>query len=437
MSSIPLETVADAETANQVCAFRVMLIASHEPIANNLREVIEPLADVDFVHCRDPSKAPDLARQLLPTVILLDVQMPGSCGLDLVKLFRATPDLCDIPIIALVGDDNPAGRDDLFLAGANDYVASSRGDVEIIARVYYHSRSFVSRRRLLELADELEKSQNQLYQSEKMSSIGVLAAGVAHEINNPIAFVTSNLNSLSQYFQEIFRVFDTYVEIETSTAARPADFKQVIELKRQLKMDAVRQDANDILDECRDGLGRVRKIVDDLKNFSRTGEAVWLWTDVHTELDRTLSIANNEIKYKAEVIKHYGDLPKIQCIPSQLNQVFLNLLVNAAQAIQGRGEITIRTTTGAGPPDPALADAGKNGWVCVQISDTGSGIDADTLTRIFEPFFTTKAVDKGTGLGLSISCGLIKGHNGSIAAESHLGVGTTFTIWLPVEQINQ
>ena len=179
-------------------------------------------------------------------------------------------------------------------------------------------------------------------------------------------------------------------------------------------------------------MSRVRKIVDNLKSFSRTSDSEWKWADMHEELDRALSLASNELKYKAEIVREYGDLPQVQCIPTQLNQVFLNLLVNAAHAMEGRGRITISTTRSAVPKE-VESQPGSNGeWVCIKVADNGKGIDDDTLARIFEPFFTTKEVGKGTGLGLSVSLGIIHGHNGHIGVESEPGVGTTFTVWLPV-----
>lgn len=212
----------------------------------------------------------------------------------------------------------------------------------------------------------------------------------------------------------------------------------LIALQKELKTDLIREDIGQVLNECKEGLARVRNIIDNLQYFSRSGEARPQLTDLHAELDRTISIANNEIKYKAEVNKEYGDLPEIECITPQINQVMLNLLINATQAIEGRGAITIRTHVGALPGELRKQDADdgpdvdRDSWVCVQISDTGSGIDPDTLRHIFDPFFTAKEVGKGTGLGLSVSYGIIRGHGGHIVAESEPGQGTTFSVWLPV-----
>lgn len=204
-------------------------------------------------------------------------------------------------------------------------------------------------------------------------------------------------------------------------------------------MNYIKEDIEQILNECKDGLTRIRKIVDDLKSFSREEEVEWKWTNLHKEIDSTLNIANHEIRYKAEVKKDYGELPEVECIPSQLNQVFLNLLINAAHAIDGHGTITLTTSTGTLPKAIAEEMIGcdnddEDSWVCISVADTGSGIDTDTIKHIFDTFFTTKPIGKGTGLGLSLSRNIIKKHGGYIAVDSEYGEGTTFSIWLPVHQ---
>jgi len=266
------------------------------------------------------------------------------------------------------------------------------------------------------LIKRLEAAHNQLLQSEKMASIGQLAAGVAHEINNPIGYVNSNLGTLRGYIDSLLAVLDAYeaAELPEGTA------KERIEAaKTRADLGYLKTDIVDLLAETGDGIARVRRIVQDLKDFSHSDQGEWVLADLHRGLESTLNVVNNEIKYKARVIKEYGDLPVLRCLPSQLNQVFMNLLVNAAHAIEGQGTITIRTST-----------HGEEAWV--EIADTGSGIPSPLLTRIFDPFFTTKAVGKGTGLGLSISYGIVQKHGGRIEVESEPGQGTTFRICLPI-----
>ena len=257
---------------------------------------------------------------------------------------------------------------------------------------------------------KLENTQNQLLQSEKMASIGQLAAGVAHEINNPIGFVNSNLGTLGGYVGDLLRLADFAATVPDG-----------LSLATRIDLDFLRNDIPLLMAESKDGLDRVRKIVQDLKDFSRVGEVHWMLADLHQGLDSTLNIAWNEIKYKCTLSKQYGALPKIYCLPSQLNQVFMNLLVNAAQAIENSGEIVIRTEL-----------AGDNA-VRVIISDTGRGIAPENLNRLFEPFFTTKPVGKGTGLGLSLAWGIVARHQGRIEVTSEVGKGSTFTITLPIK----
>ena len=267
----------------------------------------------------------------------------------------------------------------------------------------------------------LEEAHNQLLQTEKMASIGQLAAGVAHEINNPIGFVNSNLGSLDLYFRNLLELLRVYEENEEVFAPFPDRLKAIAAAKRKAEIDYLKDDVVALLNESREGMLRVKKIVQDLKDFSHAGVAEWQWADLDRGLDSTLNIVNNEIKYKATVVKEYGELPQIECLPLELNQVFMNMLVNAAHAIENHGRITIRT-------------GARDEEVWVEFSDTGAGIAPENLKRIFDPFFTTKPVGKGTGLGLSLSYGIVQKHQGRIEVESVVGQGTTFRIWLPVKQ---
>ena len=266
------------------------------------------------------------------------------------------------------------------------------------------------------LIAELRNAHEQLLQSEKMASIGQLAAGIAHEINNPVGFVNSNMGSLKTYVETLLDVIDRY---ELAAAAHPQLAAQMAEVRNQADLAFLKGDVVDLVGESMDGLKRVKDIVQALKDFSHVGEAVWQVADLHQGLDSTLNIVANEIKYRARVEKHYGDIPPITCLSSQLNQVFMNLLVNAAQALTGDGVISIRT-------------GGSGGWVWVEVGDNGSGIPPDIMKRIFEPFFTTKPVGSGTGLGLSLSYGIVSRHGGRIDVASEPGVGTRFTVHLPV-----
>lgn len=270
--------------------------------------------------------------------------------------------------------------------------------------------------RQADLIRKLGEAQNQLLQSEKMASIGVLAAGVAHEINNPVGFVNSNLSSLQRYMHSLLQLLDAYEARETELPSTARTELQA--LRTEIDADYLRADLGSLLSESMDGLDRIKRIVQDMKDFSHIGGGEVLAANIEAGLDSTLNVVWNELKYKAEVVKEYGGVPVIECIPSQLNQVFMNLLVNAAHAIEARGSIVLRT-------------AYDEASIMVTVSDSGSGIAPENLGRIFEPFFTTKPVGKGTGLGLSMSYSIVQKHGGRIEVESELGKGSTFRVILP------
>ena len=299
-----------------------------------------------------------------------------------------------------------------------DLTLAEMSDVQIRAIV---GELIKTNRDLKEVNSKLSDAQSKLIQSEKMASIGQLAAGVAHEINNPIGFIFSNFGTLEQYLEDLFQMLDAYEQAEASVSDGAA-LARIRSLKADLDIDYLKEDIPNLMRESRDGIQRVRKIVQDLKDFSRVdARQEWESVDLHAGIDSTLNIVNNEIKYKADVVKHYGALPEVQCLPSELNQVFMNLLVNAAHAITAeRGTITISTGV-----------EGPNVWV--EVADTGAGIAQENLKRIFDPFFTTKPVGKGTGLGLSLSYGIVQKHSGRMEVHSELGVGTRFKITLPLK----
>jgi signal transduction histidine kinase len=308
----------------------------------------------------------------------------------------------------------PDGSVDQVCVTVFDYTDSAVAHADLARTVQALEAEKAAQRQLIE---ELEHAHNQLLQSEKLASIGQLAAGVAHEINNPIGFVNSNLGTLDRYLGDLLRVIDAYQQVE---AALPPEARaQVDAVKRAADLPYLQEDIGPLVKESRDGLDRVTRIVQDLKDFSRLGAADWQQADLHRCLDSTLNVVANEIKYKAELDRQYGEIPDVCCVPSQLNQVFMNLLVNAAQAIPERGRITLTT--------------GRRGdEVFVAVRDSGAGIAPELLTRIFDPFFTTKPVGSGTGLGLSVSHGIVKRHGGRIEVASQPGAGSEFRVWLPI-----
>lgn len=262
---------------------------------------------------------------------------------------------------------------------------------------------------------ELVEAQTKLVHSAKMTSLGQLVAGVAHELNNPIGFIYSNMTHLKEYTENLFSVID-------SVKDRDENIRKKIE---DIDYDFVKSDLPRLIKSCQDGAQRTRDIVLGLRNFSRLEEAQLKEIDILESLDTTLEILQSEIKNRIVVHKQYEPIPKVLCYASQINQVFMNILSNALQAIQGNGEIWITTI-------PLKAGADQIGRVQISVQDSGSGMDAQTLEKIFEPFFTTKGVGQGTGLGLSISYGIIQNHGGEIQVRSQKGVGTEFVIIIPV-----
>jgi signal transduction histidine kinase len=250
-----------------------------------------------------------------------------------------------------------------------------------------------------------------------MAAIGQLAAGVAHEINNPVGFVNSNLGTLRRYSAHLLEVIDA---CETLAADHAEVRDAISKIKAEHNVDFMREDLAALLQESQEGLDRVRTIVQALRDFAHVDTTEMRSTDLLAGLESTLKVVSNELKYKAEVVRELQPIPAVRCIPGQINQVFMNLLLNAAQAIEKRGTVT-------------LSSGHDEKGVWVAITDTGSGMSEDVRKHLFEPFFTTKPVGSGTGLGLSVSWDIVVNkHGGRIDVESTLGKGSRFTVWLPL-----
>lgn len=261
---------------------------------------------------------------------------------------------------------------------------------------------------------ELKETQSRLVHSSKMMSLGQLVAGVAHELNNPIGFIYSNMSHLKDYAEKLIK----YADVAENN---PADIKKV---KSELDIDFIRKDLPKLVSSCEDGARRTRDIVIGLRNFSRLEEAKLKEIDIHESIDNTLNLLTGEIKNRIQIQKEYGKIPNVKCFASQINQVFMNILSNAVQSIEGNGSIWITTRKTSG------AD-GKE-MVSISFQDTGKGMTPQVMEKIFDPFFSTKGVGQGTGLGLSISYGIAQNHGGDILVKSQVGIGTEFIVLIPV-----
>ncbi|MEZ5456750.1 MAG: ATP-binding protein [Lysobacteraceae bacterium] len=356
-----------------------------------------------------PERIADLHADLLPPFAIEMARQNGEWNGEVaLPLSNRRPLVLMLQVIALNDDTHDVTH---FSLVARD-----------VSFEYARKSELQSRNAELEVTNQkLKGTQGQLVQSEKLASIGQLAAGVAHEINNPIGYVHSNMATLAQYSENLLSLVKSY-EKAFSSPDPQAHAAELQNLSQSLDIEFVQSDLPQLIEESREGVERVRKIVQDLKDFSRSdAQDQFVKADIHRGLDSTLNIIWNDLKYKAQVVKTFGDIPLIECIPSELNQVFMNILLNAGQAIKERGIVTVSTSL-------------DGDHVVVAIGDDGIGIPDDLLPKIFDPFFTTKPVGTGTGLGLAISYGLIKKHHGSIDVTSTPGEGTLFLIRLPITQ---
>jgi signal transduction histidine kinase len=277
----------------------------------------------------------------------------------------------------------------------------------------------VQKEELQTILENLQRTQNQLIQSEKMASIGQLVAGIAHEINNPVNFISAGVDSLSTNLEEIRQVLDIYHKITATNVAEK--LKEIEKLKVKLEYKEAIREINKLIESIKNGTNRTIEIVRGLRTFSRLDEDVLKMADIHEGLNSTLILLHNKYKNRIRIVKNYSDIPLIECYAGQLNQVFMNILSNAVDAIDDKGTITISTSI-------------SNSFIQVGIKDTGQGIPEKIREKIFDPFFTTKEVGQGTGLGLSISHGIIEKHQGGIKVKSEVGQGSEFIISLPVKQ---
>jgi len=361
-------------------------------------------------------------------LVISDMMMPGRNGVELLREIASRYE--ETAVIMISGVDRPQRVRDALRVGAFDYLikpcelgvltlsverALERRSLQRTARIYKaHLES-----QNVELANrkrELERLQAQLVHTEKMASLGQLSAGIAHELNNPAGFVYGNMDLLQGYISELSKLFDAYDKV-----VLPEDAALLVgSVKTQISYERLMGDLNSIISDCREGAQRICDVVRNLRLFSRLDEAKLKSIDIHEGIDSTIRLLSSYFSTGHIVLRRdYTDLPAVNCYAGQLNQVWMNVLVNAAQAVSDQGEVTISTRL-------------DGNSVAIAISDTGTGIPEDELSRIFDPFFTTKPVGEGTGLGLSISYGIVERHGGTIAVVSEVGRGTTFTVRIPI-----
>jgi len=405
---------------------RVLIVDDEEPVRNVFSECLSPRYD-----CRTAESVNEALGYLAESefaVVITDIIIPGISGIELLrKIIENYPYTA---VIMVSGVDRTQRALDAVRLGAFDYLIKPC-DLDVLELTVERA---LERRTLLlnarqykldlearnaELASgkaELERLQAQIIHSEKMASLGQLAAGIAHELNNPVGFIYGNMDILNQCTNGLTDLLNFYDE-----SVLPADIVAgAAAIKEKIDYEASLEDLTSIIADCLDGAQRIRDIVQNLRTFSRLDEAEFTKSDIHEGIDSTIRLLSRY--YSADnitLVRDYGNLPPVEAYFGQLNQVWMNLLVNAAQAVSTGGEVRVVTR-----------HSGES--VSVTISDTGSGIAPEHLNRIFDPFYTTKPVGEGTGLGLSITFGIVERHKGTIEVQSRPGEGTSFTVALPV-----
>ncbi|HAX76616.1 MAG TPA: hybrid sensor histidine kinase/response regulator [Cyanobacteria bacterium UBA11372] len=421
-----------------------ILIVDDNP--NNIRVLFEFLNQSGFKVSvvKSGEAALEKIPLIQPELILLDVMMPGIDGFETCRRLKADASTKDIPVIFMTALSDTEHKVKGLQIGAVDYITKPFQFEEVLARVNVHLALRKAQIKLMnEVAErkqienqlqqtlkDLKKAQTQLIQNEKMSSLGQLVAGVAHEINNPINFIYGNISHADEYIQDLLRLLERYQQYYPNPVAQLQAELEAIDI------DFLLEDLPKILNSMKLGTDRIRQIVRSLRIFSRTDEAEIKSVDIHEGIDSTLMILGHRLKAfssrpSIEVVKEYGKLPLVECYPGQLNQVFMNILSNGIDALEEAIDMQKIST-----PSIAIRTEVVDGkTIGIRITDNGMGMPEDVRQKIFDPFFTTKPVGKGTGMGLSISYQIItEKHGGTLSCTSKPGQGTEFAIAIPLTQ---